>query len=49
MRLSVTGTTLYASVETVTFVVRGTRFRTLGKLQDTFTLNLDNKDVNTRK
>ncbi len=42
LRLSVTGLTLYASDDNVTFVVNGTRFRkdgTLGKLQDNISLH----------
>ncbi|MPY75152.1 MAG: hypothetical protein GEU87_12910 [Alphaproteobacteria bacterium] len=52
LRLSVTGTTLYASDEHVTFIVNGTRFRkdgTLGKLQDAIRLRFENKTMSTRK
>jgi hypothetical protein len=52
MRLSVTGTTLHASDESVTFVVNGTRFRkegTLGKLQDAFRLHFENESMNLKK
>ncbi|MES0110164.1 hypothetical protein [Mesorhizobium sp. M0013] len=52
LRLSVTGTTLYASDEHVTFIVNGTRFRkdgTLGKLQDVLRLHFANEGKNTRR
>ncbi len=50
MRLSVTGTTLYASDGSVTFIVNGTRFRkdgSLGKVQDAITLHFEDS-MNSR-
>ena len=48
----VTGATLYAGDEGVTFVVSGTRFRkdgTLGKLRETFSLRFEGEKKNTTK
>ncbi|MDX1063886.1 hypothetical protein GOL45_16570 [Sinorhizobium medicae] len=52
LRLSVTGATLYATDDHVTFVVNGTRFRkdgTIGKLQDSFSLQFDREDLKKRR
>ncbi len=46
LRLSVTGTSLYASDGHVTFVIQGIRFRkdgTLGKLQETLSLSFEDE------
>lgn len=52
LRISVTGATLYAGDEGVTFVVDGTRFRkdgTLGKLRETFPLRFEGEKKDTTK
>lgn len=52
LRISVTGVTLYAGDEGVTFVVDGTRFRkdgTLGKLRETFSLRFEGEKKDTTK
>ncbi|MDX1124793.1 hypothetical protein GOL24_10805 [Sinorhizobium medicae] len=52
LRLSVTGATLYATDDHVTFVVNGTRFRkdgTIGKLQDAFSLQFDRENLTKRR
>ncbi|MEY9582710.1 hypothetical protein [Sinorhizobium fredii] len=52
LRLSVTGITLYASDEHVSFVVNGTRFRkdgTVGKQQDSISLQFEREALNRRE
>jgi len=51
LRISVTGITLYASDDYVTFVVNGTRFRkdgTIGKLQDSISLQFGREALDSR-
>lgn len=51
LRLSVTGVTLYASDDHVTFAVNGTRFRkngTVGKRQDAFSFQFKREGLNER-
>lgn len=52
LRLSVTGVTLYASDDHVTFAVNGTRFRkngTVGKRQDAFSFQFKREGLNERR